>query len=655
MPCKNRSRRMWPRFILALSLLAPLSLTANPLWEMNLDLDPAAGTLRGELQLPLPAGTHPFRLMEGLTLEAVAVGGKPLNAISVGTDRYRVVVPANADGNVSLRWSGTLPDGDPQRSRLFLTADGGFLPPGLAWHPIFDQDVFALRLEGRTPEGQRFVATGSLSGSPVIDERGYHAIYEHPGTDGIVVATGPWEARELRADDVLIRTLFPSSLDQAHAQTYLELTAEYLRLFSERAGPYPYGSFTIAASPMPVGYAFPGFTLLGERVIPLPFIPLTSLAHELMHSWWGTGVRIDYETGNWSEALTTYMADYHLDALRGEAADTRHRWLLDLAWLPDALDRPLVTFRSGNQGANRIVGYNRGAMLFRMLEERIGSEAFSAGAQLLNERHMFTVASWNDVIRAFSDASGNDLYGFFTPWLERARLPEITLQAAALQSGDGNWQVSGILEQAQQEAPWPLQVPIEIETVAGIERHIVTLDDRRSDFRFIVQESPIAITADPHYEVLRRLPDPPPILRTVSLDPGTRLVALQEGLEPFAQALLGFAPERAEGFAPDLPLLVMGSTADVDRWLDRVGAPAAPLDLRESGHARMWTLPGTRTALVSTGDAAGLNNIVGALRHHGHRSYLVQDADGRTLTFGVWDSNANPLRVELTPVAVSAR
>ncbi|MGM0812395.1 M1 family metallopeptidase [Thioalkalivibrio sp.] len=643
-----------PRIALGVLLLLPLPAVADPLWKMSLDLDPATGTLQGELRLPLTAGSHSFTLLDDLDLRAVEAAGRPLDAISVEPGQYRLDVPAAAAGEIRLSWGGRLPDADPQRSRLFLTPEGGFLPEGPGWYPRFEQEAFALRLEGRTPPGQRFVATGSLSASPRNDDRGYAAVYEHPGTDAITVATGPWEERERLVDGVRVRTLFPAQLDRAHAENYLDHSANYLPLFVDRAGPYPYQSFTVAASPMPVGFAFAGFTLLGERVIPLPFIPRTSLAHELMHNWWGTGVRIDYESGNWSEGLTTYMADYHLDEQRGDAADTRRRWLLDLAWLPEELDRPLVTFQGGNQGANRIVGYNRGAMLFRMLEERIGSEAFASGARLLNERHVFGVASWNDVVRAFSDAADEELHAFFEPWLERPRLPELALHSVAASEEQGRWWVNGSLEQAQDEPPWPLRVPLEIETESGVERHVVTLDDRRTDFRVALQERPVALSADPHHEVLRRLPDPPPVLRTVSLDPDTRLIAMQDGLEPFARAVLGFAPERAEDFDPDTPLLVMGSTSDVIRWLDRAGAPRPPDDLAQSGHARMWTLPGTRTAVVSTDDAAGLNNIARTLRHHGHRSYLVQDADGRTEEVGVWESESDPLRVELVSASVPA-
>ena len=45
-------------------------------------------------------------------------------------------------------------------------------------------------------------------------------------------------------------------------------------------------------------------------MIRLPFIMHTSLGHEIAHCWWGNGVYVDYEKGNWSEGLTTYVADY---------------------------------------------------------------------------------------------------------------------------------------------------------------------------------------------------------------------------------------------------------------------------------------------------------------------------------------------------------
>jgi hypothetical protein len=58
------------------------------------------------------------------------------------------------------------------------------------------------------------------------------------------------------------------------------------------------------------GFGFPSYTLIGGTVLRLPFIIHTSLGHEIAHCWWGNGVLVDDDGGNWSEALTTYVADY---------------------------------------------------------------------------------------------------------------------------------------------------------------------------------------------------------------------------------------------------------------------------------------------------------------------------------------------------------
>ena len=45
-------------------------------------------------------------------------------------------------------------------------------------------------------------------------------------------------------------------------------------------------------------------------MIRLPFIPYTSYRHEILHNWWGNGVYVDWEEGNWCEGLTSYGADH---------------------------------------------------------------------------------------------------------------------------------------------------------------------------------------------------------------------------------------------------------------------------------------------------------------------------------------------------------
>jgi hypothetical protein len=612
---------------------------------LDVTIHPVERFIRGELRMHRPPGTSEFRLWDGLRVHEVRVGEETLQTARTPGGRHRIRVPEVAPP-VVITWSGILPAPGEGVAGMFMDRDGGFLSPEGGWYPVFETgQPFALRLRARVPSGQRFVATGSLLGTASDDGTHYTARHAHPRIDVVVLVTGPWLERSTEVDGVHVRTLFPEALDAGYAQSYLEHTARYLGMFAARAGAYPYESFTIAASPAPVGVAFPGFTVLGERVIPLPFIPRTSLAHELLHSWWGTGVRVDHASGNWSEALTTYMADYHLAEQRGEGRETRHRWLLDVAALPPELDRALVTFRGGNQGADRIVGYNRGAMMFHMLNRRIGTQAFDAGARLFRERHMFRLADWDDLQAAFSEAAGEDLSGFFDAWLQRPGLPELALHDVERRRDGDAWEIRGVLEQVQTADPWPLAVPLVVETGNGPVRHTVSMGERRAPFAVRVADPPVAIATDPDYDVLRQLADAPPIVRMVTLHPDTRLVTTRPGLEGVGPAVLGRRPAPAEAFAPDAPLLLVGETGEVADWLAAQGVPEPPEAMARRGHARAWTVPGTRLLVLSADDMEGLRNLVGALRHHGHRSYLVQDADGRSVEAGVWESVEDPLRV----------
>ncbi|MCG6656604.1 M1 family peptidase [Halomonas campisalis] len=640
--------------LLAVPLLLPTVAAAGeeaaepPRVAMSVSLDPSRGHLEGEMTLAAPPATARLGLLPGLALEAATAEGAELAVQRDGEGRYRLAVPEGAE-TLTLRWRGGLDGGE---SRVTVAPAGTLLPAGSGWYPRFaDLEAFALDLEIRVPEGQRAVGTGSLVGEPHDDEGGYRVRHAHPRTDGVELAAGPWRERQRTAEGVRLRTLFPAELDAAFADTYLEHSARYLALFSERVGPYPYASFTIAASPAPVGLAFPGFTLLGERVIPLPFIPRTSLAHELMHAWWGAGVRVDYATGNWSEALTTYLADYHLDERRGEARDTRRRWLTDLAALPDGREMRLADFRGGPDPAGRLVGYQHGAMVFHMLRGRIGDEAFDAGLHTFAERHLFHTADWDDLAAAFETAAGEPLGDFFDAWVRRPGRPSLALTEVERQRTEEGWKVRGRLEQSGTGAPWPLRVPLAVESEAGVSRQVVELEGRHAEVSLTLAEAPRALVVDPDFEVLRELEAAPFTLRRLALDPDSRLLALDADLAPLGQRLPGrprpleAVPARLE----ETPLLVVGETEAVAAWLADQGLPAPPRDMARRGQARLWTLPGTRTAAMSGDNREALEQLAGTLRHHQHRSYLVLDARGETEEAGTWPPGDDGLRVELVP------
>ena len=227
-----------------------------------------------------------------------------------------------------------------------------------------------------------------------------------------------------------------------------------------------------------------------------------SLAHEVLHAWWGNGVAVDYEHGNWSEALTTFMADYALAEESGEGAarEMRRRWLADFATLPAEQARPVKDFVARDHAASQVIGYNKGAMLFLMLRDEIGSQAFRAGIQRFWMNQQFRVAAWSDLRDAFEGAAERPLDAFFRQWLERPDAPQLTLHGA--ERGDGTVDFTLM----QSDPPYLLNVPVEIQTILGIEHPVVRLDTGERHYSLKSAARVTALRIDPDYRLFRRLP-----------------------------------------------------------------------------------------------------------------------------------------------------
>ncbi len=187
----------------------------------------------------------------------------------------------------------------------------------------------------------------------------------------------------------------------------------------------------------------------------------------------------------------------------GEAAarEMRRRWLADFATLPAGQAQPVKDFVARDHAASQVIGYNKGAMLFLMLRDEIGSQAFRAGIRRFWANQKFHVAAWSDLRNAFEVAAGRPLDAFFQQWLERPDAPQLTLHGA--ERGDRT--VDFTLTQS--DPPYLLNVPVEIETISGIERQVVRLDtsERRYSLRSAARIT--ALRIDPDYRLFRRLAD----------------------------------------------------------------------------------------------------------------------------------------------------
>ena len=468
------------------------------------------------------------------------------------------------------------------------------------------------------------------------------------------VFLGPYEIAEQNVGGVRVRTYFHDDI-ATWAEHYIRASAGFITDFEKRIGPYPFADFHIVASPLPVGLGFPNLTYIGRMIVPLPFMRGRSLAHEVLHNWWGNGVAIDYARGNWAEGLTTYMADYALAEEQGPdaAREMRLRWLRDFAALPTARDMPVTAFTAKTHQAAQVIGYNKVAYVFHMLKRELGAETFSAGLRRFWRDRKFTVAAWRDLQAAFELASGRDLDWFFDQWLMRLGAPRVTLEDARDEPGES---LSITLRQAS--PAFALTVPIAIETEDTTHRRHVRFDRTEQRFVLRIPGRPRRVSVDPDFEIFRQLlpGESPPILRDVTLaQKATPIVlpsdpAFAAAAHALARRLLDPHAEIApggRGSPPDGPAIVFGDAAQIAAYLRSAALQPPPKEVR-GGTAAAWVARGDPPLLlVRAATVDALRALMRPLPHYGNRSYIVFEGS-RAIRKGVWRMGSSPLSVDIS-------
>jgi len=419
-----------------------------------------------------------------------------------------------------------------------ISSEGTFLLPAAGWYPALHESSSTFRLKVRAPAGYEAVTAGkrlSRGTEAGVTTSVWDIKHALPG---LPLSAGRYVIRERGVEGIVVYTYFFPE-DDTLSERYLEATAHYLNLYTDLLGPYPFDKFAVAENFFPTGYGFRSYTLLGRAVIRLPFIPETSLGHEVAHSWWGNGVLVDDEHGNWSEGLTTYVADY-LFKERSSAAEGRAyrlRILRDYATLvPPREDLALEAFTHRFSLSTRAVGYGKGAMVFHMARRLVGDEAFWKALKAVFRAKCFQRATWDDFAMALGRSSDRNLKPFFRQWVTRSGAPRLALEDVEAREDHQGWKITGIL--TQQGLYYDLDVPLRLETAgAHLETKILSTG-RKAPFTLHSCSRPLRLAADPDVDLFRRL-DPSEVPPTVNAVKASRtLVAVvARSLPPQARAV----------------------------------------------------------------------------------------------------------------------
>jgi len=400
-----------------------------------------------------------------------------------------------------------------------ISEDGVYLSSESGWYPDTATSMATYDIVATAPEGWYAVTQGNLTDSSVDATGNRITTWASViPSDGCVLVANQYVVTSRTIDGVVCSTYFYQD-DPALAATFLDKLEQYLPAYIGLFGPYPYTRFDVVENFFSTGYGMPGFTLLGSMVLRMPYAAAEgSLAHELVHNWWGNYVYVDWDSGNWCEGLTFFSTNYYWNILDGRPDDAkifRYRSMVRYSSevSPDE-DYPIREFRTKMTAVDGDIGYDKSSAFFIMLYEMLGKDKFFETLQLGVERYGGHKTSWNDWEAVFEEVSGMDLANFFTTWLDQTGAPQLQLSDITSDETDTGYRVLFNINQIGNQYNFDLNMVL---STAATEADVrVPMTGMEQHIELLVTGKPISIQLDPEFYVFRHLTrdEIPPSLKT---------------------------------------------------------------------------------------------------------------------------------------------
>jgi aminopeptidase N len=233
------------------------------------------------------------------------------------------------------------------------------------------------------------------------------------------------------------------------------------------------------------------------------------LQREVAYQWWGQTVGLKSFDDAWiSQGLAEWSAfalrEGSLNGAQLDAAqrDEQERALTfeqtsSIVRAPSALDDQSAAYQS-------IVFY-KGAMVFRMLRESMGKEAFHQLLRKFLDQYRNKNASIDDFERMTSQVASRNMRYFFAQWVEGTGVPEFSVDYQIIRTRAGKFRTRGTIRQNFENLHMPVELTLHSE--GDSQTKILYLDGRSEDFDFESNGQPISAEVDPNDKILRMSDD----------------------------------------------------------------------------------------------------------------------------------------------------
>ncbi len=482
--------------------------------QLKVKLDPENNSLEVIDQITLPAAiTAPIQFKLNSNLKLLPSDPQQSLQIKALKPSYYQITLAKGVRSFKLAYQGKINQPleayGKEQARGFrsttgiISSQGVYLAGNSYWYASFSaQERISFTLDIDLPKNWKAVSQGA--GTHTNNHSHWHE--SHPQEE-IYLIVAPFHFYQQQTGKIKAQ-VYLRKADATLANKYLQATEQYLQMYEKLLGNYPYAKFALVENFWETGYGMPSFTLLGSKVIRLPFILNSSYPHEILHNWWGNGVYIDYQSGNWSEGLTAYLADHLIKEQQNKAVAYRQQSLQKYSdYAARGRDFPLAKFYGRHSSATEAVGYGKVLMLFHMLRQNLGDQLFRQGLQAFYQQYQFKQASYTDIRKVFERIAKQPLKDFFSQWVLRTGAPELQLGKTHVEKIKDHYQLSFELVQNQPDKAYQLNIPLSISLKdnKNAYQQRVLMSQKKQVFTFNLPSKPLRLDIDPEFDLFRKL------------------------------------------------------------------------------------------------------------------------------------------------------
>lgn len=386
------------------------------------------------------------------------------------------------------------------------------------WIPCHDapNERMTTELVVTAPVEYTVISNGALLG--VHEHEGkrvwdYREAVPHPSYL-ISLVVGVFSRLEDRWNDVPVEYFVQPGREEEGRRSFGR-TPDMMEFFSKQLEyPYPYEKYAQVAVRH---FHFGGMentsattqtdgTLHDERAA-LDFTSAELVAHELAHQWFGDLVTCKSWTHAWlNEGFATYF-----EALWKEWDKGREEF--DYEMLQNAADYMAESYRRAIASPRYAYPfelfdmhlYPKAAWVLHMLRRKLGDDLFWKSIRLYLKRHAPGTVETIDLIRAFEDASGKSLNGFFDQWIFSPGHPE--LEGDLSWDGNASWVKLAVKQSQKRDDGTPifhLQLRLEARLEDGsVHDRTFEMDQVEQTFYIPLPSKPVSVLVDPEGAILR--------------------------------------------------------------------------------------------------------------------------------------------------------